>query len=197
MGKECRVEDCGKAARKNDSLCSMHRARWSRNKTFNYVGHKLVDVDKSIMSRIVTAAGPDDCWSWTGYHANGYPVLRNRTLGNVKVHRRVYEKYVGPLVDGLVIDHACGNRGCLNPSHLRQISNQKNVENFTTEVRSHNSSGYRGVHFHKASGLWIGEVTAGGRKIVTYHKTVEEAAEAARQLRLKHHTHNELDRKTG
>jgi len=106
----------------------------------------------------------------------------------------MYQKYVGPLIDGLMIDHMCGNRGCVNPDHLRQVSNQANVQHFIKPVRSHNTSGYRGVHFHAASGLWVANVTVRGKRFLTYHKTIEEAAAAAVELRLKHHTHNDRDR---
>lgn len=192
----CKVDQCDKPIKSKDNVCSMHRARWSRHGTFDYVGRKPVPIKDSIEERIVRASD-DECWAWAGYHNQGYAVLRRKIDGNIKVHRWVYAEYVGELIDGLVIDHACGKRGCLNPKHLRQITNRKNVENFTTPTRSHNTSGFRGVHFHRASGLWVASVNTSGRRIVSYHKTKEEAAKAAIELRLRHHTHNELDRLTG
>ncbi|WP_406263587.1 HNH endonuclease signature motif containing protein [Streptomyces chartreusis] len=77
--------------------------------------------------------GPDDCWPWTGtlsktgYAWTGTP--GNRT-GHVPAHRLVYETFVGPIPDGLDIDHlchvaeqckggfTCPHRRCCNPKHL-------------------------------------------------------------------------------
>lgn len=106
----------------------------------------------------------------------------------------MFNKYVAPLDDDLVVDHACRNTGCLNPEHLRQISQQGNTEHFTTPTRSHNTSGYRGVSFHKSSGRWAARVTVKGVTRMTYHPTVEQAATAATQMRLEMHTFNDLDR---
>lgn len=170
----------------------MHRARWHRHKTFEYVGRKRMSLDDRIEPRITRR--DDGCWSWRGWHNHGYALLSQKDGHHIRIHRWMYEKYVGPLVDGLVIDHICGNRGCVNPGHLRQITNQGNVEHFTKPVRSHNTSGFRGVRFHAHSGLWTASVMVKGKLYLTYHKTIEEAAEAAVELRRQHHTYNDLDR---
>src|SRR5262245_36190904 len=49
------------------------------------------------------------CWEWTGFREKGYgkmmmPKPRKRP---VPVHRFVYEALVGPIPDGLVLDHLC------------------------------------------------------------------------------------------
>ncbi len=69
----------------------------------------------------------DHCWEWmgskdtTGYgriHANG----RQRPA-----HRVSYEMHVGPIPDGLEIDHLCNNRGCVNPEHLDVVTRRQNI----------------------------------------------------------------------
>lgn len=187
----CEAPGCDKPRKTRDKLCSMHRARWSRHKTFDLVGHKPVPLSESIEARIERA---DGCWGWTGYYdMHGYAKLR-RGKQNLVIHRWMYERHVGPLVDGLVIDHACGNTRCVNPDHLRQVSIKQNVEHFTAPLRSHNTSGYRGVTFHKPSGLWMARVKSGDQSHASYHRTAEEAAAAAQEARLALHTHNDLDR---
>ena len=42
-------------------------------------------------------------------------------------HRWAYHEAYGDLSDGLVIDHLCFNRGCVEPTHLRQITLEENA----------------------------------------------------------------------
>lgn len=52
--------------------------------------------------------GPNGCWLWTGYTApNGYGEWR----GN-RAHRAAYVIAIGPIPDGLHIDHLCRVRNC-------------------------------------------------------------------------------------
>jgi hypothetical protein len=37
------------------------------------------------------------------------------------------ELFVGPIPEGLVIDHLCRNRGCINPTHMEPVTNAENV----------------------------------------------------------------------
>lgn len=68
------------------------------------------------------------CWEWTGkLDRDGYAAqmrIGSRTTdecAHVKPHRWIYEQCVGPLNDGLVIDHLCRNRKCVNPMHLEAV----------------------------------------------------------------------------
>ena len=67
------------------------------------------------------------CWEWTAHHhLGGYGRLR---LGGrmVMAHRFAYELWVGPIPDGLGLDHLCRNRGCVNPAHLEPVTHRTNV----------------------------------------------------------------------
>lgn len=45
---------------------------------------------------------------------------------SIKVHRIVYEKFVGPLIDGLVIDHINNIRHDNRPENLQQVTSRVN-----------------------------------------------------------------------
>ena len=66
------------------------------------------------------------CWLWIGSRdQNGYGLFR--CDGLYKAHRWAYARWVGSLVDGLTVDHLCGVKSCVNPSHLEQISRSENI----------------------------------------------------------------------
>lgn len=70
-----------------------------------------------------------DCWLWTGaVNCEGY--ARIRVLGDSSkwaIHRASYEAFVGPIPDGLTIDHLCRNPGCINPAHLEAVTMEENI----------------------------------------------------------------------
>lgn len=73
------------------------------------------------------AIEPSGCWRWTDAPKDtGYGTisLRRRI---VYAHRFSYESFVGPIPDGLVIDHLCRNRRCVNPAHLEPVTNRENI----------------------------------------------------------------------
>ncbi len=65
------------------------------------------------------------------------------------VHRYIWECEVGPIPEGLVLDHQCRNRACCNVDHLRVVTYQVNsTENVVGigwqvhEAKTHCPSGH-------------------------------------------------------
>lgn len=130
--------------------------------------------------------------------SNGYGSIRADAPSrkNLKAHRVAYELKYGAIPDGLVIDHICRNRSCVNPEHLRPVTKKQNSEN-RSRVNMDTASHVRGVHLNKKAKLWGVRVKHNG---VThwggYFKSVEEADRVATDLRNSLFTHNDADRVT-
>lgn len=78
---------------------------------------------------------PSCCWEWVGrrlrnrYGAFSYfagPAGSRKQL-NLAAHRVAYRVLVGPIPDGLVLDHLCRNVLCVNPDHLRPVVERVNL----------------------------------------------------------------------
>jgi hypothetical protein len=67
------------------------------------------------------------CWIWQSViSVNGYAHIG--TDGSTRsAHRVSYEAFVGPIPEGMVIDHLCRNRACVNPEHLKPVDQRSNV----------------------------------------------------------------------
>jgi HNH endonuclease len=69
------------------------------------------------------------CWIWLGYKdEDGYGRTNSSQLGSRRAHRAAYLNLVGPVPDGLELDHLCHNRACCNPDHLRPVTHLENVQ---------------------------------------------------------------------
>lgn len=65
---------------------------------------------------------PNGCWLWTGGKSYGYGKARDGLA-----HRVVYEILKGPIPEGFVLHHECGDTACVRPKHLTPMSNGDHV----------------------------------------------------------------------
>lgn len=96
------------------------------------------------------------CWVWQrARQANGYGRVGLRTTTHNYdwvAHRLSWTHLRGPIPDGLVIDHLCRNRACVNPDHLEPVTQKVNVNRGNvvgikkpcpeSHVRATNKNGY-------------------------------------------------------
>ncbi len=73
-----------------------------------------------------------DCWEWLGTKTcAGYGIVtfvRDGRKTTSTAHRWAYEALVGPIPDGLTLDHVvCANTSCVNPAHLEPVTRAENT----------------------------------------------------------------------
>lgn len=190
--RTCEIDGCSKphVAR---GYCGNHYARFRRWGTPTGTPADFAKPTEEVFWQKVDRSGA--CWIWKGAgNSAGYGRFRPVSGVLVYAHRYAYELANGPIQEGMSIDHRCHNRMCVNPNHLRVVSHKQNAENQRGAQRN-NAVGVRGVYWSVRNGKWHVQVKHWGRRYSGgYHRTIEEAAEAARQLRLSLFTHNDADR---
>lgn len=135
---------------------------------------------EGVESRILRLPGP--CWIWTGAkNPRGYGNIgfKGKTY---KAHRFVYERLVGPIPEGMTLDHLCFNSLCVNPEHLEPCTNAENNR------RGNSLSAQRARQTHCVNGHEFNEKNTGTRARPQGGRVCRECArlrEARKRARLK------------
>ena len=67
----------------------------------------------------------DGCWEWVAGTSDGYGQFWVKG-SNMSAHRYAYELLIGPVPNGLDLDHLCMCRRCVNPAHLEPVTRAEN-----------------------------------------------------------------------
>lgn len=90
------------------------------------------------------------CWLWSGAISNeGYGRFRFGVRGSKQgmAHRFAYELLVGPIPQGLQLDHLCRTPACVNPAHLEPVTGRENLLRGDT-FQARNAAKTSCVHGH-------------------------------------------------
>lgn len=138
----CSVPECEQPVLCKD-LCSMHYARLRRSGKLGNAAPLYVPDDTPLAERFwanVKTGSAEECWPWLGHiHHEGYGDLKYQAR-RIRAHRVAYEVTVGPIPDGLTLDHLCHTRDqtctggatclhrrCVNPAHLEPVPQLENM----------------------------------------------------------------------
>ena len=124
------------------------------------------------------------CWLWiANLTPNGYAqIRRDSPIGGGRgkklyAHRVSYEMFVGPIPEGLHLDHKCRVRSCVNPDHLEAVTHQENVRRGEMAQGTHCKHGHL---FDEANTYWR---PRGGRTCKTCNRRVGRAYDKIRHSR--------------
>lgn len=117
-------------------------------------------------------------------HSEGYAVREIWNPGGKRKRVRMH-RVIMNTPEGMDTDHRNGNRLDNRKENLRICTRQQNLRN--SFVGSNNTTGYKGVAFHKFSGLYHATINVDKKqKSLGYHKTPQEAAKAYNDAALKY-----------
>lgn len=117
MKRLCSVDGCERTHH-SYGMCAAHAQRAREGRP---LGGPIKVTRPAFEDRYVVVSS--GCWEWQGWlNESGYGWHRKQYA-----HRFSYERHIGPIPDGLVLDHLCRNPRCVNPEHLEPVTNRVNT----------------------------------------------------------------------
>ena len=126
MRSHCTIPHC-QAPNRAHGLCQKHHWRWRK------YGNPLITSRPlwgfSLTDRFwAKVTKTPTCWLWTGAKSRGgYGAFNSGNNKIIPAHRFAYELLVGPISQGLTLDHLCRTPACVNPAHLEPVTMQINT----------------------------------------------------------------------
>jgi hypothetical protein len=128
----------------------------------------LKDLPPQLLPYILKRVEVGLCWEYPSASATGYAAVRlqGRTFS---AHRAVWLSLVGPIPDGLVLDHLCRNTRCCNPDHLEPVTYAVNSQRGLAGWRNANKTHCKRNHPLSGDNL---RMEGGKRRCRACHKIV-------------------------
>ncbi len=82
------------------------------------------------------------CWIWTASTVKGGYGKFWDGARLVLAHRFSYELAIGPIPEDMTVDHRCFTPACVNPTHLRLLTNRQNAQNQLATLATHCVNGH-------------------------------------------------------
>ncbi len=142
--------------------------------------------DHAISQGRVTAGSPNECWLWQGSTSRGYGYMhwdttaqRPRRKRSAPVHVIAYVATTRKLVpSGMVLDHLCDNRSCVNPAHLSVTTTRQNTLRSPVTLAAQQVSSARCKRGHDLtdpSNLVPRYLDVGKRRCATCQRLIQQA----------------------
>jgi hypothetical protein len=126
MHTQCSIPDCKRFATRR-GWCNRHYLRWYVHGNPMSGRPQRERLRGTPLERFWSCVNKTDtCWLWTGRILEGYAKLWFDRRDH-SAHRLSYEWFIGPVPDGLELDHLCRVPHCINPSHLEAVTHRLNV----------------------------------------------------------------------
>ncbi len=122
--KLCKVSGCIKKNYCKDKCKNHYISEWKRNSRKEYLkSHPLPTNEERFFKKVKKTAY---CWEWLGCkNSTGYGWFgMNKEMFGA--HRASYELFIEKIPKDMTIDHICRNRSCVNPKHLRIMTQKEN-----------------------------------------------------------------------
>lgn len=119
----CAVEGCVDVVHAH-GWCNLHAGRWYRTgDPLGLVSRKGEPAEVRFWLKVNKT---DTCWLWTA-RINKYGYGQFKAGRHWAAHRWSYTHVVGPIPDGLELDHLCRVRHCVRPDHLEPVTQRENI----------------------------------------------------------------------